>query len=327
MDIAYPIRDGKRPAWLTDTDMVRIKTIWGGAIGRAVPISNIQNWFNIDTLFLSPDHWAAPVILAGYEPWSGGDSAPADYDRDGAVMFRNGRASIGGDGLRWTHFGEYHDIIGYKRRPDAVEPMAPSGISECNVCGERYLSQPTGTDHKCGRCNGRCYPIGDDELGSKAWVRRNTHDPKIEMIKCRDAAQRLAKTLHAKHYDDDKPGWTVADSLDDVLAQIDNMTAGLCRYSERDAATLRACIEAVEAVKPPSGDGMYRASTNNYRNEMIGALQDMLPKPPAAPTLAERAASAAKAVLTDDTPSYSVPLDLFNEILKALETRTDKNSE
>jgi hypothetical protein len=58
------------------------------------------------------------ALDAGYEPWGGGDVAPADWDHTDDVILRNGDYGDGVCVTDWRHSNEQWDIIGYRKRAE-----------------------------------------------------------------------------------------------------------------------------------------------------------------------------------------------------------------
>lgn len=113
---AWPETD-VRPVWL-DTDEGLSLSIKGLSRWWDNPrISTYGDivWEQATAVRLPADHWCYRAIAAGFVPWAGGDSAPADWD-GGEVLSASGvHQPIWIS--RWTRRGApYHDIIGYHRK-------------------------------------------------------------------------------------------------------------------------------------------------------------------------------------------------------------------
>ena len=112
---------GKKLNWLSDDDLAMCH--WGheaeGEFSGPYECRHICGWGDDFIIRLPADHWAYPVIAAGFEPWGGGEDAPEDA---GEVMFRNGEINPESPFYRWGHAGDGNhfdpeaDIIGYKRK-------------------------------------------------------------------------------------------------------------------------------------------------------------------------------------------------------------------
>ena len=139
----YRVRDGKRPAWLDDDDVVAIcesgewlglahdwRTGWWGW-GSSVSALRLKD----------PNHWANAPIAAGLEPWAGGDAPPADFKPGGRVMFRDGGVLTPRQPktMRWRHDGLGGDIIGYERTEEP--PLAE--LQRLGQEAEAVLAEPT----------------------------------------------------------------------------------------------------------------------------------------------------------------------------------------
>ena len=109
--------NGVRPDWLRDGERLQwahclnASTLWtetlpdelNFATGKPHQISHIR---------VRHDHPAYVALARGFKPWSGGESAPDDWD-GGDVLLR--------DGTEWPHYPTWTDcgtrsIIGYRKR-------------------------------------------------------------------------------------------------------------------------------------------------------------------------------------------------------------------
>lgn len=103
------------PAWLRDDE--NVMGAWGDVwfFGGATLVRHYAAPESITAIRLPADHWAYPVIAAGFEPWGGGDEAPEDA---GEVMFRNGitRRNISYNFAWGKPNSPAWEIIGYKRK-------------------------------------------------------------------------------------------------------------------------------------------------------------------------------------------------------------------
>jgi len=116
---AIPVA-GKRPAWLPYGEW-QYKTanhdLWQPAFDHFADIAHVRLAAN------SPIYTA---LEAGFMPWMGGDAAPADWD-GGAVLYRCGDLSTAPHADRNWKVNQgrdrpnSYDIIGYKRKAEAVE--------------------------------------------------------------------------------------------------------------------------------------------------------------------------------------------------------------
>lgn len=169
--------NGIRPAWLADDvpllgqDAERPYTDdYPGWRLNAGMVS----WHTVATIRLPVDHFAYRAIEAGYEPWGGGDTGPADYDPAGGVLFRSGRKDVGVD-WRWTHEGHRHDIIGYRK--NVVVPDTPAAINWAEPLEAYHTDgqvqpvtfvQNDGTDLPINIA-----PILKDSVGDASWFRED----------------------------------------------------------------------------------------------------------------------------------------------------------
>lgn len=105
--------NGVRPDWLRDGEPAEIENSpgewleWKGC-----------SWHKfIGGLRLPADHPAYIALARGFTPWSGGESAPDDWDATQPVLFRD-RFAHTGAAWHWGHCDTDHprDIIGYRKR-------------------------------------------------------------------------------------------------------------------------------------------------------------------------------------------------------------------
>lgn len=121
----YSISGTYRPTWIADDDKIKVMR---GKLILIVDIPRMIGWGNPDHSYYIPaNHWAVAPLRAGYEPWPGGERAPADWD-GGEVLLRIGTIVPQGRYLfRWDHEQNAGDIIGYRKRaaPIAVPVEQP----------------------------------------------------------------------------------------------------------------------------------------------------------------------------------------------------------
>lgn len=115
---AIPV-NGQRPAWLADDASISAQGSFSKEWYTPARFGVDVNWDHVSAIRLPADHFAYRALDAGFEPWGGGDAAPADWDgdRDG-VLYRDGD-SMGRGPYNWRHFESQSDIIGYRKK---VEP-------------------------------------------------------------------------------------------------------------------------------------------------------------------------------------------------------------
>jgi len=117
--------DGKRPAWLRDSDQLmhhdKFSDNWHGECVRWWVYELKDDWPLTDLICLPANSPVYTALEAGFVPWAGGDTAPADWD-GGEVLWESGSLSSPGD---WRHTAKYAEykarIIGYKRKAEVVE--------------------------------------------------------------------------------------------------------------------------------------------------------------------------------------------------------------
>lgn len=107
--------NGVRPDWLRDDEPAEVENSprewleWSGCVWHKF----------IQAIRLPADHPAYVALAHGFHPWSGGESAPDDWD-GGAVLQRCGyEANPAGVSWVWpwrTDASEDYDIIGYRKR-------------------------------------------------------------------------------------------------------------------------------------------------------------------------------------------------------------------
>jgi hypothetical protein len=120
--------NGVRPDWLRDDEPIVVE--WRGGI-RSVPNAwtarsidaeeRSHSWSAVGGVLLPADHPAYVALARGFTPWSGGESAPDDWDATQPVLFRD-RLAHTGAAWHWGHCDTPHprDIIGYRKRN--IEP-------------------------------------------------------------------------------------------------------------------------------------------------------------------------------------------------------------
>lgn len=149
----YP-EAGKRPAWLDDYDQQLIVHWNEGTATHPQLLACFprSSWNSIAAFAVVESCWAYAPIAAGYTPWAGGETAPADWDGV-HVMQRSGYKSETKQKWRWTNDGTQWDIIGYKRKtlkqwivndevivtpkPEHV-PLYTQARNLLNILAERY---------------------------------------------------------------------------------------------------------------------------------------------------------------------------------------------
>lgn len=132
----YRVRDGKRPAWLDDDDVVAIYEA-----GPWLPSGFAKLWQwcdSVTAIRLLADHWANAPIAAGLEPWAGGDGPPADLKPGGRVMLKDGRQYPNPMDWRWNCEDSADRIIGYERTEES--PLAE--LQRLGQEAEAVLAEP-----------------------------------------------------------------------------------------------------------------------------------------------------------------------------------------
>lgn len=110
--------NGVRPDWLRDNE--RVRDIDPGCATNGIErAAKNWNWTRIKAFCVRDDHPAYVALARGFHPWSGGESAPDDWD-GGTVLLR--------DGTEWPHYPTWTDcgtrsIIGYNRKLNAEVPF------------------------------------------------------------------------------------------------------------------------------------------------------------------------------------------------------------
>ena len=113
--------NGVRPDWLRGRVTCDLKTAAGwGSAAYYDSENDAEDWAwshrpgdpNVTHIRLPADHPAYVALARGFTPWSGGESAPDDWD-GGDVLLR--------DGTEWAHYPTWTDcgtrsIIGYRKR-------------------------------------------------------------------------------------------------------------------------------------------------------------------------------------------------------------------
>jgi hypothetical protein len=134
--------NGVRPAWLGDDDLTIHKRADNG-YEQSILVSAVM-WGNTAAIRLPADHPASRALNAGFEPWSGGDAAPADWD-GGEVLLRNGSLVIPyGAGVPrlsalWQRDDDGDDIIGYRKRTAATPPADTVTIARMSEAEAREM--------------------------------------------------------------------------------------------------------------------------------------------------------------------------------------------
>jgi len=139
---AIPV-NGKRPEWLRDDVQCCVFSTgkwWGLKLNTFA-----KDWCwheRVTHIRLPADHFAYTAIDKGFEPWGGGDEAPADWD-GGVTLFRDGGECREVPG-RWNHFGiEWDgDIIGYRKKGQTMTAAndIPAELVERMVDFVKYLA-------------------------------------------------------------------------------------------------------------------------------------------------------------------------------------------
>lgn len=119
--------NGARPDWLADDVSLRLREC-GGDFYDDVFEARAVDWHSeLEAVRLPVDHFAYKALDAGFQPWGGGDAAPADWDQE-APLLRNG---FKGHVRSWKHdvndHSELYDVIGYRKRaePKSLHDMYP----------------------------------------------------------------------------------------------------------------------------------------------------------------------------------------------------------
>lgn len=127
--------NGVRPLWLADDDQILCRD--KAAIGR-----KDGDW--VSHIRLPVGHWAYQAIEAGYEPWAGGDSAPADWD-EGEVLLDDGATTRG---YRVTSVGWQRraipgcrHIIGYRKKAKAEPDHLTITLTGPQGCGKTVVAE------------------------------------------------------------------------------------------------------------------------------------------------------------------------------------------
>lgn len=138
--------NGVRPVWLRNEDCYAIENSpgrWLSYRDGELVVTNRWSWgeaanggrgFPI-AIRLPADHFAYRALDAGFEPWGGGDTAPADWD-GGDVLWATGTIGHAGD---WRHEGFYGAsiIIGYRKKAE---------FGKVHTDGSRSGGQPAPID-------------------------------------------------------------------------------------------------------------------------------------------------------------------------------------
>lgn len=130
--------NGVRPDWLRDGTPCAIDQ-GSGLLDNDWPAEDWSWWDGLRAFYLPADHPAYVALARGFTPWSGGQSAPDDWDGE-AVLQRCGyEASPAWVSWVWpwrTDASEDYDIIGYRKRVDASRPsrfVNPPNLTEAEV--------------------------------------------------------------------------------------------------------------------------------------------------------------------------------------------------
>lgn len=111
--------NGVRPDWLRDDAPCAIDQ-GDGLLDNDWTAEEWSWWDGIRAFYLPADHPAYAALARGFTPWSGGDSAPDDWD-EGEVLSRGAGIFKHAEGMDWryAHTGNgpvQGDIIGYRKR-------------------------------------------------------------------------------------------------------------------------------------------------------------------------------------------------------------------
>lgn len=112
--------NGVRPDWLRDDERV-CDIDPGCATNGKERAAKHWNWRLIKAFCVRSDHPAYVALARGFHPWSGGESAPDDWDATQPVILRNGivmEAPVTSWRHPWNDQADCgnHDIIGYRKR-------------------------------------------------------------------------------------------------------------------------------------------------------------------------------------------------------------------
>lgn len=118
-----PIKcNGMRPDWLRDGERLQWAHSLNASPRWTETLSDELNFamgkpHQISHIRVRADHPAYVALARGFHPWSGGESAPDDWDATQPVLFRD-RFSHAGAAWHWGHCDTPHprDIIGYRKR-------------------------------------------------------------------------------------------------------------------------------------------------------------------------------------------------------------------
>lgn len=116
-----------RPSWLRDDDITFNRTYYDlenfpHSPRRAANCDHIgEGWTDMASFEIDDDHPYAVATSKGFTYWPGGAEEPDDIDKNGQILFRNGRTSeysIGGWWWGRPLYGSIdYEIIGYKALP------------------------------------------------------------------------------------------------------------------------------------------------------------------------------------------------------------------
>lgn len=117
--------NGMRPDWLRDDEPCTVLWAatsfgdekWSDLDSGEYTVWNFWGSGNWKAFRLRDDHPAYVALARGFHPWSGGESAPDDWDAAQPVLFRD-RFAHTGAAWHWGHCDTPHprDIIGYGKR-------------------------------------------------------------------------------------------------------------------------------------------------------------------------------------------------------------------
>jgi hypothetical protein len=96
-------------------------------------------------------------------------------------------------------------------------------------------------------------------------------------------AERLAVSLHAKHYQQDAPNWKPLPDLYGILTQLDNMSTGFTR-AEAAERNVQMAVEALRKIGGLDiGAPPFIETTEGYGSFAVMTARttlDHIPKPP-----------------------------------------------
>ena len=203
MELGKPVEiNGVWPKWLDGDTPIAIRRGDGKWYFEDNPVPSVHtsDKVAVTALRLPVDHWAYPVLAAGFVPWAGGDEAPGDWD--GGEVLRRGDPSYGAYPKPWIdwyevnqrwfhvgHDGKFADIIGYKPRAEQVQELAQPGAIdwtkpiEVVYKGTAYPAELTGEDDM-----GDCHRVRVlDGSSGPWWAHRETGEIKPTDYRVRNA--------------------------------------------------------------------------------------------------------------------------------------------